>query len=237
MEIIPNVHLIPGMRGANAYLLLGSTLTLVDTGMPGSADTILGYIEGLGLNATDLARIVITHYHLDHVGSLAALKARTSAQVLAHPGDAPFISGEQSPPPAGSAITRFLFWLVAPLMPAPDPVPVDQTVQDGDHLDRFAALSTGPLGGATVVHVPGHTPGSIALHFPSERLLICGDTIDHRRNRLGPPPRPFTDDMQQALASQRRMAELEFDVLCPGHGAPIAGGADEQVRAMVQALD
>ena len=86
MEIIPNVHLIPGMRGANAYLLLGSTLTLVDTGMPGSEETILGYIEGLGLSAADLARIVITHYHLDHVGSLAAIKARTSAQVLAHAG-------------------------------------------------------------------------------------------------------------------------------------------------------
>ena len=95
----------------------------------------------------------------------------------------------------------------------------------------------GPLGGATVVHVPGHTPGSIALHFPSERLLICGDTIDHRRNRLGPPPKPFTEDMDQAIASLRRMAELEFDVLCPGHGTPIVGGADEQVRAMVQALD
>lgn len=231
MEIIPNVHLIPGLRGANAYLLLGSTLTLVDAGMPGSEETILGYVEGLGLTAADLARIVITHYHLDHVGSLAALKARTSAQVLAHPGDEPFISGEQSPPPASSAIMRFLFWLAAPLMPSADPAPVDLPVQDGDHLD-----TPGPLSGVTVVHVPGHTPGSIALHFPSERLLICGDTIDHRRNRLGPPPKPFTTDMDQAVASLRRMADLEFDVLCPGHGTPIVGRADEQVRAMVQSL-
>jgi glyoxylase-like metal-dependent hydrolase (beta-lactamase superfamily II) len=231
MEIIPNVHLIPGMRGANAYLLLGDTLTLVDAGMPGSEETILGYIEGLGLSAADLARIVITHYHLDHVGSLAALKARTSAQVLSHPGDAPFISGEQSPPPAPSAIMRFLFWLAAPLMPSAGPAPVDVTIQDSDRLDTLGLLS-----GATVVHVPGHTPGSIALHFPSERLLICGDTIDHRRNRLGPPPKAFTVDMDQAIASLRRMSELEFDVLCPGHGMPIAGGADEQVRAMVQSL-
>lgn len=232
MEIIPNVYLIPGMRGANAYLLLGDTLTLVDAGMPGSEETILGYVEGLGLSAHDLSRIVITHHHLDHVGSLAALKSRTSAQVLAHPGDAGLISGEQSPPPASSPLMRFLFWLVTPLMPAPEPVPVDLAVQDGDRLD-----TPGPLGGATVVHVPGHTPGSIALHLPSERLLICGDTIDHRRNRLGPPPKAFTADMDQAIASLRRMAELEFDVLCPGHGTPIAGGADEQVRAMVQALD
>jgi glyoxylase-like metal-dependent hydrolase (beta-lactamase superfamily II) len=220
------------MRGANAYLLLGSTLTLVDTGMPGSADTILGYIEGLGLKAADLANIVITHNHIDHVGSVAALKQRTSAQVLAHPGDAPLISGEQSPPPAPSAVMRFLFWLVAPLMPTAEPVPVDVTVQDGDHLD-----TAGPLGDATVVHVPGHTLGAIALHLPSERLLICGDTINHRRGRLGQPPKAFTADTDQAIASLRRIAGLEFDVLCPGHGAPIVSGASEQVRAMVQSLD
>lgn len=127
---------------------------------------------------------------------------------------------------------RFLFWLVAPIMPAPDPVPVDRVIQDGDRLDLGD-----PLGRATVVHVPGHTPGSIALHLPSERLLICGDTIDHRRGGLGRPPKPFTADMDQAIASLRRMAGLEFEVLCPGHGAAIVGGAGEKVRAMVQALD
>jgi glyoxylase-like metal-dependent hydrolase (beta-lactamase superfamily II) len=245
VEIMPNVHLIPGMRGANVYLLLGDPLTLVDTGMPGSDETILSYIEGLGLAAGALSRIVITHHHLDHVGSLAALKARTSGQVFAHPGDAPFISGAQAPPPAQSAILRLVFRLLGPALPQADPAPVDVLLRDGDPLDTSASLpsallgtgSAGLLGSATVVHVPGHTPGAIALHFPREGLLLCGDAIDHRRNRPGPPPKPFTADMEQAVASVHRLAELEFDVLCPGHGAPIVGGADEQVRAMVQALD
>jgi glyoxylase-like metal-dependent hydrolase (beta-lactamase superfamily II) len=228
MEIIPNVHLVPGTRGANVYLLLGRTLTLVDTGMPGSEEEILSYIDCLGLDAGDLAHILVTHHHLDHVGGIAAMKRRTAALVVAHPGDAPFISGEQAPPPPQGAIMRFFFWLMAPLMPTAETVPVDITVQDGEHLDL--------LGGATVVHVPGHSPGAIALHFPSERLLICGDTIDHRRGQVGPPPKGFTLDVDQAFASIQRMAELEFDVLCPGHGAPIVGGADQQVRAMVQAL-
>ena len=236
MEIIPNVHLVPGMKGANVYLLVGRTLALVDTGMPGSEEVILSYITSLDLAASDLAHIVITHHHLDHVGSLAAIKQLTSAQVLAHPGDTPFISGEQPPLPARSAVQRVLFRLLAPVLPQADPAPVDVALQDGDRLSTFPALSTGPLGGATVVHVPGHTPGAIALHFPSERLLICGDVIDYRRNRLGPPPEMFTADMHQALASLRRLAELEFDVLCPGHGAPLVGGADEQLRAMVRAL-
>jgi len=228
MEIIPNLHRIPGMRGANVYLLLGETLTLVDTGMPGSEEAILDYIECLGRDAGDLARILITHHHLDHVGSLAALKARTPAQAVAHPGDAPFVSGEQSAPLPNSAGLRLLFRLMAPFMPAAEPAAVDATLQDGDHI----AL----LNGAIVVHVPGHTPGSIALHFPTERLLICGDVIDNRRGRLGPPPRAFTADTDQAIASLRRLADLDFDVLCPGHGAPLTGGAGEQVRAMVQEL-
>ena len=231
MEIIPNVHKIPGVRGTNVYLLLGQTLTLVDAGMPGSEEKILSYIEGLGLSPGDLARVVVTHHHADHVGSLATIKQRTSAQVLAHPDDAPFISGEQAPPPPRSALLRLLFRLLAVMLPQADPAPVDVTVRDGDRLDALA-----PLGGANVVHVPGHTPGGIALHFPSERLLICGDVIDHRRNRLGPPSAAFTVDMDQAMDSLRRLAELEVDVLCPGHGAPIAGGAGDQVRAMVEAL-
>lgn len=228
MEIIPNVHQIPGMRGANVYLLLGSTLTLVDSGMPGSEDTILSYVESLDLPPSGLRRIVITHHHLDHVGSVAALRRRTSAEVLAHPADAPFLSEQKPLPPPPGAIVRALFRLVGPLMPRAEPVPVDMTVQDGDRLDL--------LGGATVVHMPGHTAGSIALHFPSEGLLICGDVIDLRGNRMGPPPKAFTWDMNQAIASLQRLAELEFGVLCAGHGKPVVGGADERVRAMVRDL-
>lgn len=229
MEIIPNVHLVPGLSGANVYLLLGESLALVDSGMPGSEDKILDHVRGLGRAPADLSRMIITHHHLDHVGSVAALRQRTSAQVLAHPEDAPFISGEQSPPPAQRGLVRALFRLLAPLLPGAEPAAVDVTLQDGDQLDL--------LGGAIVVHVPGHTPGAIALHFPAERLLICGDVIDHRRNRLGPPPAAFTLDMEQAHASLRSLAGLEFDVLCPGHGAPLVGGAGEKVRAMVRALD
>lgn len=228
MEIIPNVHQIPSLRGANVYLILGDAPTLIDAGMAVHAGPILDYAQAQGLAPGDLARIVVTHHHLDHVGGLAALVARTGARVLAHPADAPFISGDQPPPPPPGGIMRLLFRLLAPFMPAAEPVPVDGILQDGDRLDL--------LGGATVVHVPGHTPGAIALHFPVERLLICGDVIDHRRGRLGPPPEAFTADMDRAVASLRRLAALEFDVLCPGHGPPLVGGAGEKLRAMVDDL-
>jgi glyoxylase-like metal-dependent hydrolase (beta-lactamase superfamily II) len=228
MEIIPGVHRVPGLRGANAYLLIGLKLTLVDAGMPGSDRTILDYIEGLGLPGASLDYIVVTHHHLDHVGSLAAIRESTGAEVLAHAADAPIITGERPPPPASGGLMRFLFRLLSPVLPKARSAPVDRTLQDGDRLDI--------LGGAVVVHAPGHTPGCITLHFPAERLLVCGDVIDHRRGRLGPPPKPFTEDRDRALASLRRLAELDFEVLCPGHGPPITTGAGDQVRAMVRAL-
>ena len=229
MEIAPRVHHVPGMRGANVYLLQDSALTLVDTGMPGGADTILSYVEGLGKTEGDVTRIVITHHHLDHVGSLAAVRERTGAEVIAHPGDALLISGEEPPPPATSSVVRLLIRLIAPFMPDAEPAAVDRLVVHGESLDM--------LGGARVIHVPGHTPGSIALHFPSERLLICGDAMNQRRGRLGPPIRLFTKDMSMAEASIRRMAELEFDVLCPGHGLPITSSANLRVRSMAERLE
>ena len=227
MEVIPNVHRIPGVRGANAYLLMDRTLILVDTGMPGNAEAILGYIRGLSLAFVDLARIIITHHHIDHAGSAAAIKRRALPVVSAHPADAPFITGECPQPPPRGVFMHLLFRLV-PAMSRFDPVAVDVPLQEGDNLDV--------LGGGTVIHVPGHTPGAIALHFPEERLLICGDAINRRVNRLGPPPKPFTANMEQAIVSLRRLAELDFEVLCPGHGAPIVGGADEQVRATAREL-
>jgi len=105
---------------------------------------------------------------------------------------------------------------------------VDATLEEGDRLDA--------LGGAAVVHVPGHTPGSIALYLPAERVLLCGDTIRNGGEQLTPPPEQYTADVKGAIASIRRMAELEFDVLCVDHGAPVAGGANERVRALVEEL-
>jgi len=227
VEIIPQVHRIPNVTGANSYLLLGHTLALVDTGMPGNAGRILQAIRNLGRQPDDLTLIVITHYHVDHIGSLQAMTAATGAQVLAHRDEIPIIAGQRPQPVPRGALFGLLFRLV-PAMSRFDPAPVDVPLEDGQRLDL--------LGGAVVVHAPGHTPGSIALHFPGERLLITGDVINRRANRLGPPPRPFTLDMAQALESMRRLAALDFGVLCTGHGDPIVGGADEQLRAWLQQL-
>lgn len=227
MEIIPNVHRIPGLKRANAYLLLGETLTLVDTGMAGDTGAILGAIHELGRKPADLVRIIVTHHHTDHTGSLAALKERTGAQVLAHPADAPYISGERPRPLPKHLFLQLLFRLMRTRSHRGE-TPVDATIQDGDRL----AL----LGGATVIHVPGHTPGSIVLHFPAERLLITGDAIIVQGGKPRLPPSFFSQDAEQAIASARRLAMLDFETLCGGHGDPITSGAAGQLGAMLEKL-
>ena len=225
MELVPGLHHITEVSGTNVYLLLGEKLTLVDTGMPGNAERILEAIRALGKDPADLERIILTHPHIDHIGSLAALLKLTRAVAFAHPADAPLITGERVDPPPRNILFRLLA-LFLPALTRFDPAPVTGSLEDGRKLDL--------LGGATVVHVPGHSAGSIALHLPAEGVLICGDAISRRNNRLGPPPRPFTQDMTQAMQSVSALATLDFDVLCPGHGDPIIGGADEQVRTMLR---
>jgi glyoxylase-like metal-dependent hydrolase (beta-lactamase superfamily II) len=227
MEIIPNVHRVPGLKRSNAYLLLSETVALVDTGLPGDADAILNAVRELGRSPADLTHIILTHHHTDHTGSLARLWRETGAQVLAHPADAPYISGEMPHPPPRHPLVRLLFRLMGGRRRM-EPAPVEIPIQDGDRLDL--------LEGGTVVHMPGHTPGSIALHFPAERLLITGDALIVRRGRLTLPPRFFGQDPEQAAVSIRRLAGLGFQTLCAGHGNPVISAPAGRLQTIIERL-
>ncbi|MDQ2693379.1 MAG: MBL fold metallo-hydrolase, partial [Chloroflexota bacterium] len=90
-QVVPGLYLI-NLGFVNAYLLQGHQgLTLVDTGVPGSADKILEAVSDLGKQPGDVKQILITHLHGDHVGSLAALKQATGAPAYMHPADATLV--------------------------------------------------------------------------------------------------------------------------------------------------
>jgi glyoxylase-like metal-dependent hydrolase (beta-lactamase superfamily II) len=217
MEIISGVYLLSGFLGtgvwgANIYLLVDDDLTLVDTGFFGRVEQILRKITKLDYLPSDIARIIITHHHADHVGSLAALKKATQAEVIAHPADAPYIDGRLPQP--GPARPQWLREILAPLhrLWATAPAAVDTPVNDGDELPV--------LGGIKVLHTPGHTPGSICLYLQNRGLVIAGDVIAHRFG-LRLPSRGFTVDIAQEILSVKRVANLEFDIICFGHGSPL----------------
>ncbi|MDA3625766.1 MBL fold metallo-hydrolase [Saccharopolyspora sp. WRP15-2] len=221
--IAPGLYFLRPEFG-QAYLWLeGRSATLVDTGIAGSGPAITALLAELDV---ELERIVITHGHEDHVGSAAELRAATGAPVLAHAGDVAVIQGERPrPDPVLLDWERPLFDSIAPNVPPHPPCPVDQEIAEGDVLD-FG-------GGARVLSIPGHTDGSIALHLSKSKTLFTGDTIANVGEvMLG----TFNLDRAKTIASFRRLAELDTEVACFGHGDPITRNAGAELRTTAAEL-
>lgn len=210
IEITPRLHMLHFSIG-QAYLWRdGEESTLIDAGWVGSAPEIESAIRGAGLDPAALRRIVLTHCHRDHVGSAQDLADRWGAEIVAHRLDAPVIRGEAPVPEPD-----LLDWEV-PIhengltVPVAPPTRVDREVEDGE------ALGFGD--GAVVVHTPGHTPGSIAVHLPEHGVLFTGDTVASVGDVMFGV---LHVDRERAMGSMRRLAELKPSVLCCGHGDPV----------------
>jgi len=211
-EILKGVERVEGSRmgGSNSYLIeeADGSLTLVDAGMQADGKKVLEYITTTMMRKpSDVKTIVLTHCHVDHVRGVAALKAATGAKVAVHEADADFVSGKAKYPPPKGAM-RLLFGLMSIVRATP--VEPDLRLKENDAVGRL-----------TVIHTPGHTPGSISLYDKDGRTLFVGDAARFLKGRLqGPPPR-FTPDMGQAKASVERLSRLDFEVMLSGHGEPL----------------
>ena len=232
MEIIPGVHAIENHRIGRAYLFAeADRLTLIDTGVAGSAEKILAEIGKIGRRPEDLRQIVITHSHADHAGSLADVVMRTKAQVLVHSIDAAVVRGERQP---GNAERHGFAALLTPIIgrsaAPPTPARVDRELADGAEIDLD--------GRARIVHTPGHTPGSIAVYLPGRKLLFAGDAAANVFG-FGPPRGPlglFNEDQAAARASFRKLAELDFESAFFGHGKPLDKDAARKFRRVAAKL-
>jgi glyoxylase-like metal-dependent hydrolase (beta-lactamase superfamily II) len=221
IELLPRLHLLRFPVG-QAYLWRdGEELTLVDAGPAGSGAPIADLVVGSGR----LRRIVLTHFHEDHAGGAGELAALTGADVVAHGLDAPFVRGEVTgPPPVFEDWERPIHAEAAKLLPQGEYVrPAEVT-----ELSDGAVLDFG--GGAHVVHVPGHTHGSIALHLPRHGVLFTGDAVAASPADGSVMLGVFNLDRDQAVASFHRLAALEADVACFGHGDPVVGHASEALH-------
>lgn len=223
MEIVPGVHLIDGVY-AHCYLIDGPTLTLVDTGMPRNTKKIIRYItDTLHRSSTDLKTILLTHCDIDHIGNARELRSITGAIIAAHPQEADIIAGKK-PRQTPRGTMRFLFQVLGTFLQV-KPFPVDEIIEHGD---TIASL--------TVLHLPGHTPGSIAFYDSKRKVLFIGDTLGCKDGIVQGPPKSVTWDMNQVYRSLEALRTLDYSVLLSGHGEPIRTGASKKVKQFMATI-
>jgi glyoxylase-like metal-dependent hydrolase (beta-lactamase superfamily II) len=208
--------------GSNVYLIdAGDELTLIDAGYKGKELLIIERVRNLGYSPSRITTIIITHHHPDHIGGLAGLVEITRARVVAHTADTPFVDGRLPQP--GPARPGWLRRAARPFnrLLATPPVKVDIEVGDGDEL---------PLaGGISILHTPGHTPGSICVFLKRGGVVFTGDLLAQRFG-LKWPSIPFTADVAQLKHSVKKLAGYEFESACFGHGSPIRVNAGTRIR-------
>ncbi len=202
MEIVPSIHglrytfqipVAPGIaldRFVYSYLACGETITLIDTGVAGCEAAIFDYIRSIGRDPSDIARIVLTHSHPDHMGAARAIRQATRCSIAAHPAERAWIEdvdlqNRQRPVPGFPVLVG-------------GSVTVDHELLDGDCIELDGSLA----GGMQVIHTPGHSPGSLSLFLQGSGVLFSGDAIPVTGDL------PVYDDALASVKSVQRLREL-----------------------------
>lgn len=224
MQITTGIHRINGVKGANCYLVITEAQMLViDTGMPGNGSKIINYIKGLGKNPSDIDYVILTHADIDHIGSAAEMKKMTGAKLAIHTGDAPILSGKSGPKTIRGPL-GVLFKLMAYLLRFQA---VEPDIILGDDFE---------INGFKVIYTPGHTNGSISLYLPGKAIFVGDALRSDSRGNPKLPSRNFSADIARAKASLITISQLEFDIMLPGHGAPVIGRASSKLKDLLTHL-
>jgi glyoxylase-like metal-dependent hydrolase (beta-lactamase superfamily II) len=230
MRLAPSLYRI-GSDLVNVYLVDdGGGVTVIDAGLPGHWDELGPELSEMGRSLEDIRGVILTHGDTDHIGFAERLRREQGVPVFVHELDATRARGEVKKQTSWGKVkigplTRFIWYSGRRGGMRITPVSEVATFTDGETLDL--------PGSPSVIHIPGHTPGSVAFHVPAVDALFVGDamTTGHVLTGVtGPQPAPFTLDTDQALGSLKRLDEIEATWVLPGHGAPWDGGVTEAVR-------
>jgi glyoxylase-like metal-dependent hydrolase (beta-lactamase superfamily II) len=222
MEIVDGIHRVDEASGnmahSNVYLVInGEELMVIDTGTPGNAKKIVEYIQKIGHQLNEVSTVILTHYHVDHSGSLKELKDVVNAKIAVGAEDKDFVSGAKPYPKPKNILVR-----AASSFIKIEHVDVDIALKDGDK-----------IGNLTVMEAPGHTPGSIFLYDPQKKALFSGDTLRLDGDKVVAGPKQYVWDENKEHQSIVKLETLDFDVMLPGHGEILKANASNKVKEYI----
>lgn len=204
-RLAEDLHQLRGFppNAINVYLM-GDVV--VDAGGRRAARSILRQLEG-----REVAAHALTHVHPDHQGSSHRICEQRRVPLWCGEADAPAMEdGHMAARQPDHPANRFSEWLWAG-----PPRPVDRLLREGAEVAGF-----------TVLEVPGHSAGHLAFWREPDRTLLLGDVLNNQnlitgRPGLHEPPPFFTPDVARNRESARRLAALEPELVCFGHGPPL----------------
>jgi len=230
MKLAPSLHRI-GSDMVNSYVVSDDVgVTVIDAGIPGLWKDLETALREMDRSISDIRGLILTHGDSDHLGFAQRLSER-GVPVYVHEADADLATGKTNKKnPSWGKIklgpTLGFLWYSGrrggmKVIPVADVT----MVTGGETLD----LPGSPL----IIHVPGHSPGSIAIYVSSVRAVFVGDALTTRHvltGAVGPQPAPFTLDEEGAAGSLAKLEGLDAHWVLPGHGPPWDGGVNEAVR-------
>ena len=236
MELSPGLHRVGNDIVAFHLIDTPDGITLVDAGLPGHWREFTAELTRMGRTPADVRGVVLTHGDGDHIGIAERLRRDHGVPVYVHEADAARAKGAK-PPATG-----------------PDPWRLGSVLRFAGYALRRGAIRTTHLGEVVEVHdgdvldlpgaprvigMPGHSPGSIAVHVPVVGALFVGDALTTRNVLTGlaaAQPAPFTDDPGEALASLEHLEGIEADWVLPGHGGPWTQGVEQLLHDIRKAV-
>lgn len=234
MKIAQSIHRLGRDSIVNSYLVEeAGEVTIIDAGVPGHYHDIPRELAAMGRTVADVRGLILSHGHTDHIGFAERLRRERKTQIWIHELDLALARGKVPNPAKGTGpfkfgpLLSFIWWSARHGGLSIPEVSAASTFGDGATLDL--------PGSPRVIAVPGHTPGSAALHVASLDALFVGDafaTYAVTTGRRGPQIAPFTADAVVALASLDRFADVEAALVLPGHGDEWTGGVAAAVEAV-----
>ncbi|MVU76573.1 MBL fold metallo-hydrolase [Nocardia sp. ET3-3] len=235
-QVSESVYVVAGTNVNWALVSDDRGVTLVDAGYPGDTGDVLKSVREIGHDLADVAAVLVTHAHLDHIGAIPTLVEQLGVPVYTGAEEVRHAKREylQQITPVQMVqrlgTRRGIVWVAQTLRVCAGHI--GMSVPTAQALD--AEVLAGLPGGLIEVPTPGHTNGHTAYFMPGEGVLFSGDALvtGHPlllETGLQLLPGFFNHDEPGTLASARGLGSVDADILVPGHGLPIRGDLARQL--------